>query len=246
MYCVSWRALAQRQPGREARDVVVGESSLARRIAGGIRAAERRAAGAAPPPGPAAPTSSPPAPGSRATPRDRRSSAGIGRRRAKPRAASANAAGKRERRERRAASQRRRVEQRRDRRQSATSEPPICSVSARSSAVSREARNHAFHCAKPAPVAASRARRSSRQATGASPAATTQIEHIADPRAARSPRRARCRCRRPIRAPANSCTRRSAASGSRAAAAARSASDRSSGGRAVHQRLPRAQSQSRG
>ena len=53
-----------------------------------------------------------------------------------------------------------------------------------------------------------------------------ELEHVADPSPARSPRRARSPPRSPLRAPANSCTRRPAASGSRAAAGARAQSER--------------------
>ena len=57
-------------------------------------------------------------------------------------------------------------------RRSLASEPPVCSVSARSSAVSRDARNHAFHVANAGQSARCAAARS-RHATAASPGATT-------------------------------------------------------------------------
>ena len=98
----------------------------------------------------------------------------------------------------------------RDRCSSFASEPPICSVSARSSAVSRDARNQRVPRDERGQSSA-RAARSSRQAIAASPRATTRSS-TSPIHAARRRRVADDRPPRPpTRAPANSCTRRSAA-----------------------------------
>ncbi len=96
------------------------------------------------------------------------------------------------------------------------SESPICTVSARNSAVSRRARNQCL----PAP-AASRAR-----ARSCAKHRRFQARHArirARPRSTARALAASCTTppRPPLPAPANSCTRRSAASGSPAAAGAR-------------------------